>query len=122
MLPEFDHETATTRTLLERVPDSKAGWKPHAKSMSLGELAMHVASIPDWTPITLKHTEFDSNPDPADTGTPVGDGVVEGSGLAVAVATAVGDGLGEFEGDGVEEQALRIRPSDPAPASTGRQS
>ena len=70
MLPEFDHETATTRTLLERVPDGKAGWKPHAKSMSLGELAMHVASIPDWTPITLKHTEFDSNPPGGQSYTP----------------------------------------------------
>ena len=62
MLPEFDHETATTRTLLERVPDSKAAWKPHPKSMSLGELAMHVANIAAWTPVTLKQTEFDTNP------------------------------------------------------------
>jgi uncharacterized damage-inducible protein DinB len=62
MLPEFDHETATTRTLLERVPDGKAAWKPHAKSMSLGELAIHIATIPQWTPTTLKRTEFDSNP------------------------------------------------------------
>lgn len=61
LLPEFDHETATTRSLLERVPDAKAAWKPHAKSMSLGELAMHVANIPAWTPITLKQTEFDMN-------------------------------------------------------------
>jgi uncharacterized damage-inducible protein DinB len=62
MLPEFDHETATTRTLLERVPDAKAGWKPHGKSMSLGDLAMHIANILAWTPITLKQTEFDTNP------------------------------------------------------------
>ena len=46
MLPEFDHETATTRTLLELVPDAKAGWKPHTKSMSLGQLAMHTAMTP----------------------------------------------------------------------------
>jgi len=45
ILPEFDHETATTRTLLERVPDAKASWKPHARSMSLGELAAHIANI-----------------------------------------------------------------------------
>jgi uncharacterized damage-inducible protein DinB len=62
MLPEFDHETATTRTLLERVPDAKAAWKPHVKSMSLGELAMHVCNIPGWAPVTLKETEFDTNP------------------------------------------------------------
>jgi len=46
ILPEFDHETATTRALLERVPADKAEWKPHAKSMSLGQLALHVATVP----------------------------------------------------------------------------
>jgi uncharacterized damage-inducible protein DinB len=59
LLPEFDHETATTRLLLERVPVSRTDWKPHDKSMSLGQLAMHIATIPQWTPVTLKETEFD---------------------------------------------------------------
>ena len=62
ILPEFDHETATTRMLLERVPADKAEWKPHAKSMSLGHLAMHIASLPHWASITLERTEFDTNP------------------------------------------------------------
>ena len=62
MLPDFDHETATTRTLLERVPEDKAAFRPHLKSMSLGELAMHVATLPRWAPITLKETQFDTNP------------------------------------------------------------
>jgi uncharacterized damage-inducible protein DinB len=62
MLPDFDHETATTRTLLERVPDAKADWKPHVKSMSLGELAVHVSNITGWAPLTLKGTEFDTDP------------------------------------------------------------
>jgi uncharacterized damage-inducible protein DinB len=62
ILPEFDHETATTRTLLERVPADKAEWKPHAKSMSLGHLAMHIANLPHWASITLERTEFDTNP------------------------------------------------------------
>jgi uncharacterized damage-inducible protein DinB len=44
---EFDREVATTRRVLERVPADKYSWKPHPKSMSLGELAMHVAMIPD---------------------------------------------------------------------------
>jgi uncharacterized damage-inducible protein DinB len=46
-LSEFDREVATTRRVLERVPADKYSWKPHPKSMSLGELAMHVAQIPD---------------------------------------------------------------------------
>jgi uncharacterized damage-inducible protein DinB len=62
ILPEFDHETATTRALLERVPEEKAGWKPHVKSMSLGQLAMHIANLPQWAPIALERTEFDTNP------------------------------------------------------------
>ena len=62
ILPEFDHETATTRTLLERVPAEKAEWQPHVKSMSLGKLAMHIANLPNWASVTLERTEFDTNP------------------------------------------------------------
>jgi uncharacterized damage-inducible protein DinB len=46
LVMELDQESRTTRKLLERVPSDKLGWKPHAKSMSLGELAGHVASVP----------------------------------------------------------------------------
>jgi uncharacterized damage-inducible protein DinB len=62
ILPEFDHETATTRTLLERVPGDKAEWKPHVRSMSLGQLAMHIANLPQWAAIALERTQFDTNP------------------------------------------------------------
>ena len=53
LLPEFDHEMATTRKLLERVPDDRLAWKPHAKSFTLGQLAQHVATIPMWGTMTL---------------------------------------------------------------------
>jgi uncharacterized damage-inducible protein DinB len=46
LISELDQEAATTRRVLERVPDENLGWKPHAKSMSLGQLALHVATIP----------------------------------------------------------------------------
>jgi len=46
ILPELQQEAATTRRVLERVPNDKLSWKPHAKSMSLGQLALHVATIP----------------------------------------------------------------------------
>lgn len=45
LLPEFDIEMATTRKLLERVPDAQAAWKPHAKSTGLGDLAQHIAVL-----------------------------------------------------------------------------
>lgn len=48
LLPEFDHEMATTRKLLERLPEARLGWKPHAKSMSLSRLATHLAELPQW--------------------------------------------------------------------------
>ena len=43
---ELDQEAQTTRRVLERVPDDKLAWKPHDKSMSLGQLALHVATVP----------------------------------------------------------------------------
>jgi uncharacterized damage-inducible protein DinB len=45
-LQELQQEAQTTRRVLERVPDAHLGWKPHAKSMTLGQLAMHVATTP----------------------------------------------------------------------------
>ncbi len=45
MLGELRQEAATTRRVLECVPGDKLNWKPHAKSMSLGQLSLHVASI-----------------------------------------------------------------------------
>ena len=48
LLPEFDHEMTTTRTVIERVPEGKYGWKPHEKSMTAGRLASHIAEMPAW--------------------------------------------------------------------------
>jgi uncharacterized damage-inducible protein DinB len=46
ILMEFDREAGTTRKCLERVPDDKFGWAPHARSMTAGKLAWHLATIP----------------------------------------------------------------------------
>ena len=59
LLPEFDHEIATTRTTLERVPDDKLGWKPHEKSMTMGRLASHIAEGPLWGVAGLSADSFD---------------------------------------------------------------
>jgi len=59
LLPEFDHEMTTTRKVLERVPDDRFDWKPHAKSFSMGQLAQHVATIPMWGAVTLNQSELD---------------------------------------------------------------
>jgi uncharacterized damage-inducible protein DinB len=62
LLPEFDHEMATTRKVLERIPDDKLSWKPHEKSMTLGGLATHLSNIPSWTKNTFAADELDVAP------------------------------------------------------------
>lgn len=59
LLPEFDHEMATTRKLLERVPEDKLGWKPHERSMSMGELATHLATMCHWSESIVGQDSFD---------------------------------------------------------------
>lgn len=45
-IAELAQETGTTRRVLARVPEQHLAWKPHEKSMSLGKLAYHIASVP----------------------------------------------------------------------------
>src|SRR6266511_837336 len=59
LLADFDHEMGTTRKLLERIPEEKLSWKPHAKSMSMGGLATHLTNIPRWGGTILNETTFD---------------------------------------------------------------
>ena len=59
LLAEYDHEVATTRKLLERVPDDKLSWRPHARSMTLGGLATHLANLPRWAGTILNEPSFD---------------------------------------------------------------
>ena len=46
LLGELEQEAMTTRRVLERVPQAHLSWKPHPKSMSLGQLALHIATVP----------------------------------------------------------------------------
>ena len=62
LLPEFDHEMATTRKMLAAVPEGKNDWKPHPRSMTLGRLAGHVAELPGWGAVTMEGTELDFAP------------------------------------------------------------
>ena len=59
LLPELDQEMAGTRKVLERVPDDKLAWKPHAKSFTMGALATHVATISGWGSTALESDKFD---------------------------------------------------------------
>jgi uncharacterized damage-inducible protein DinB len=46
LLQELEQEAQTTRRVLERVPDDKLDWRPHPKARTLGELALHIATVP----------------------------------------------------------------------------
>jgi uncharacterized damage-inducible protein DinB len=59
MLSEIQKETATTRRVLERVPADKLSWKPHPKSLSLGQLSLHIATIPGNLSKLAQLEEFD---------------------------------------------------------------
>ena len=54
LLPEFDQEMANTRKMLDKFPDGKGDYKPHAKSMTLARLAGHVAEFGEWAKTTLE--------------------------------------------------------------------
>jgi uncharacterized damage-inducible protein DinB len=59
LLPEFDQELANTRRVLELVTPEVAGYRPHAKSFTAGELALHIANLGFWAETVMKNDEFD---------------------------------------------------------------
>jgi uncharacterized damage-inducible protein DinB len=61
MLAELEQEAGTTRRVLERVPENKLSWRPHQKSMTLGQLALHTASVPGGIAKISQADEFDAS-------------------------------------------------------------
>lgn len=59
VLAEFREEAAITKRTLDRVPGDKLTWKPHQKSMSLGQLALHIATVPGNLARILQQDSFD---------------------------------------------------------------
>ena len=69
---ELEHEAKTTRRFLERVPFERVDWRPHPKSLTVGELATHVVGCFGWTEsiFAADHLDFDpatSRPTPPAT-------------------------------------------------------
>ena len=62
ILPEFNQEMASTRKVLERVPEDKLDWRPHPRSNTIGWNANHLAEIPGWVEGTLAQTSWDLAP------------------------------------------------------------
>lgn len=63
-LGDVEQELASTRRLLERVPDEHMGWKPHERSWTLGELTGHIANLPLWFSMTTEGDEVDLDAGP----------------------------------------------------------
>jgi uncharacterized damage-inducible protein DinB len=59
LLQDFDMEMAMTRKILERIPEDNPDYKPHEKSMALGKLTMHVATLPAFGKIILSTPSLD---------------------------------------------------------------
>ena len=61
-LPEFDHEMASTRKVLERIPDDKLSWRAHPKSNTIGWNANHIAELPGWSVSIVTEPGYDFAP------------------------------------------------------------
>ena len=59
MVMELTHEGQSTRKMLEIIPEGKLNYKPHPKSMTMGQLASHIAEIPGWADVTLNMDVFE---------------------------------------------------------------
>ena len=102
MLPEYDHEMALTRKVIERVAQDKLAWAPHEKSMSLGRLATHIAEIPHWGQTILNDAEFN----------------MIAASYAPRVATTVAEMLAIFDGETAKTRELLAATSDAELMST----
>ncbi len=108
---ELDREASSTRKMLERVPEGKNEWAPHPKSMTLGRLATHVATLPGWAS-SLRDDGFDIGvntvgvpPPPATTA-----GLVELFDKTIADAKAVLNGLDDARAMGPWTLSMKGKP------------
>src|ERR1700720_4731752 len=73
MLAEFEAQAPITRKFLERLPEDRLTWKPHEKSMSAGQLALHIARVPGGSVRFVQQNpaqapNFNTVPQPASLG------------------------------------------------------
>ncbi len=64
LVKEMEQESNTTRKMLRLVPTGKFDWKPHEKSMTIRQLATHIAELPTWVSMVLNTTELDFAAEP----------------------------------------------------------
>ena len=59
LIPEFQYEVTLTEKFINRIPEDKMDWRPHPKSMSIMQLANHLAEIPQWVLAIMDKEELD---------------------------------------------------------------
>jgi uncharacterized damage-inducible protein DinB len=69
IIAELEQEAESTRRVLERIPETELSWRPHEKSMSLGQLALHIATTPGGVAQgaaldTMEKPDFGNRPEP----------------------------------------------------------
>jgi uncharacterized damage-inducible protein DinB len=102
---ELTREAATTRRVLERLPADRLSWRPHPKSMSLGQLAHHIAAMPGGLAEIISKPTWESQPVPR----PEPDSVQEIlDALEHSVATLISK-LSEWGEEGLEVEWHLVR-------------
>ena len=95
-LAAFDQIVAGSKAILEAVPEEHMDWRPHEKSWTLGELATHLANLPNWTMATLSMSEFDISPE--DGGPPPLSALHSAAELVAALDKSASAARGAIEG------------------------
>jgi uncharacterized damage-inducible protein DinB len=111
MTEELDQEKKITSRVLERVPEDKLTWKPHAKSMTLGQLALHTATIPGGIAAVaandsfqLDPARFGNSPQPASRAE-----IMQALESSVATAKSYLDGLSSEKADAIWRMSVGER-------------
>ena len=110
-IAELETEARATRRALERIPEDKLGWRPHPKSMSLGQLALHIASTPAGVAHlagmdTIEAPDFgQSRPDPATKAE-----ILAAHDQSIAAALAFLRGLDDDRAEGIWTMTRRGQP------------
>jgi uncharacterized damage-inducible protein DinB len=109
LIAELEQEAESTRRVLERIPEAKLSWRPHPKSMSLGQLALHIATTPGGVAQiaaldTMEKPQFD-RPDPKSKRE-----VLEALGQSVASAVEFLRGLDDARATQIWSMTLAGKP------------
>ena len=95
LVMELEMEAKTTRRVLERIPDDKLGWKPHDKSMTLGQLATHVANAQGFLATAASQDTFEfgsiGSPVPGNTRQEILDSFTQGTAKAKELISKMDD-------------------------------